>query len=110
MKRQASILAIIFSLTLSGFLIGCARNDGAKIEEARPSTPAPQTSTSESTPPQQSAARVQQVRALAEKKEPGVVEPLIATLSDKDPLVRTEAAKALGEIKDNRAVEPLIGA
>jgi len=38
------------------------------------------------------------------------VEPLIAVLKDKDPLVRMQAAYALGRIKDARAVGPLIGA
>jgi HEAT repeat protein len=36
------------------------------------------------------------------------VRPLIAALSDPDPLVRRQAAEALGKISDPRAVEPLI--
>jgi HEAT repeat protein len=35
------------------------------------------------------------------------VEPLIATLKDREPVVRKFAAKALGEIGDTRAIEPL---
>ena len=36
------------------------------------------------------------------------VNPLVADLRDKDPLVRSQAVKALGVIGDPRAVEPLI--
>jgi HEAT repeat protein len=36
------------------------------------------------------------------------VEPLIATLQDKDSYVRLMAASALGDIGDSRAVEPLL--
>jgi hypothetical protein len=52
--------------------------------------------------------RKKAVKALVETKDPRAVGPLIATLKDKDPLVRTASGTALGENGDNRAIEPLI--
>jgi hypothetical protein len=49
----------------------------------------------------------QPVEALVSIGKPGV-EPLIAGLKSRDPLVRRQSAEALGEIGDPRAVEPLI--
>lgn len=40
--------------------------------------------------------------------DPRAVEPLIATLGDRDGLIRRSAAAALGRLRDPRAVEPLI--
>ena len=48
--------------------------------------------------------------ALADKKDPSSVGPLIATLKDNNKSVRCGAAWALGEIKDVRAIAPLIDA
>jgi HEAT repeat protein len=41
-------------------------------------------------------------------QEAGAVEPLIAALKDKKPVIQWKAAEALGDIRDSRAVEPLI--
>lgn len=45
---------------------------------------------------------------LGDLKNPGIVEPLLRALDDKDPMVRVFAAYALGRIRDPRALEPLL--
>ena len=47
-------------------------------------------------------------RALGQLGDKRAVEPLIATLRDRDPSVRLRAAEALGQLGDKRAVEALI--
>jgi HEAT repeat protein len=55
-------------------------------------------------------ARKAALEALVKISKPRLVEPLIATLKDKDIELRNGAVVMLGEIGDSRAVEPLISA
>jgi len=54
------------------------------------------------------AKRIKEMSAMAETKDPQVVETMIALLNDKDYRIQTHAIQILGQIKDQRAVEPLI--
>lgn len=55
-----------------------------------------------------SNTRMHAVEKLGASSDPGVVDPLIATLQDQDGNVRGAAAKALGRIGDSRAATPLL--